>query len=92
MMEYLDFYYKRLPVGNNPCVVNRISWIFEDEFNDYKPSISNDFNYGILKAGVKYSPALFKAIQTIYNDYKIRSAEFMKKASGKAVRCLSIQF
>ena len=79
-LQFLDFYNRLMPLGTNACTVNKIAWIFEDEFNDYKPSISNDFNYTILKAGVKYSPAMFKAIQQIYNDYKIRSAEFMKRA------------
>lgn len=78
-LQFLDYYNRLMPLGTNACMVNRIAWIFESEFNGYKPSISNDFDYSILKSGVKYSAATFNKIQQIYNDYKIRSAEFMRR-------------
>jgi len=80
MKKHLDFYNMLMPLGTNACTVNKIAWIFEDEYDGFKPSISNDFNYSILKSGVKYSTQQFKAISNIYEAYKSRISEFMAKA------------
>lgn len=70
MNNYLNYYYKRIPVGNNPCVVNRISWIFEKVFKSKTISISKTpFNYEILKCGTEYSNEDYKKIRSLYKDY-----------------------
>lgn len=70
MIEYLEHYYKRIPVGNNSCVVNRISWIFEEAFNKnvFAPS-KTTFDYSILKCGTEYSKDDFKKISVLYKEY-----------------------
>lgn len=79
-LQFLNFYNRLMPLGTNACVVNRIAWMFEDEFDGFKPSVSSGFNYNILKSGVDYSKQLYKQIQTIYNDYKVQTQNFMKRA------------
>lgn len=77
MNDYLNYYYKRIPVGNNPCVVNRISWIFEKVFKSKTISISKTpFNYGILKCGTEYSNEDYKKIRSLYKDYLNKLEKF----------------
>lgn len=71
MIAYLDFYEKFLPVGNNPCVVNRISWLFEKELDGYlsKKYEQPDFDYTIMKSNVGYSVKTFKEVSSVYKRY-----------------------
>lgn len=93
MVEYLNYYYKRLPVGNNPCVVNRIAWIFEDVFKNYFSKISkymreanhSEFDYYILKSGVPYGKATYNKILELYKEYNRRVEEYQKKIRTEKV-------
>jgi len=71
MIEYLKYYEKFLPVGNNPCVVNRISWLFERELDSYisKKYEQPDFDYTIMKSNIGYSSKSFKEIKAVYEKY-----------------------
>ena len=70
MVDYLSYYYRKMPVGNNPCVVNRISWIFENAFKNKLLSPPRvRFDYSILKSGVEYSKANYSKISTLYREY-----------------------
>jgi len=70
MLMYLDYYDKLIPVGNNHCVVNRISWIFEKAFTrNQTKSQHSHFDYSILKCGTEYSKDAFKKILTLYKKY-----------------------
>lgn len=71
MQIFLDNYYKELPTGGNHCIVNRISWLFEDIFNSYfsKNKGETCFDYSILKSGVEYSQQDYKKILNMYNEY-----------------------
>ena len=94
MMKYLDYYYKRLPVGNNPCVVNRISWIFEDEFKNYLSKFSKYlrelnkpiFDYKILKSGASYSKATYQKIFELYKEYKLRVEKYQQKTKIEKIK------
>ena len=33
--EFIEYFKELMPVGNNPCTINRISWLFEDTFKSY---------------------------------------------------------
>ncbi len=78
--EFLYDYELGKPLGENPCTVNRICWLFEDAFNSYKPSANAaKFDYRILSSGVGYTPHKFKAVQSIYKDYRIRQEQFNKE-------------
>lgn len=69
--RFVHYYYMRMPVGINPCISNRICWIFEKEFDDYN-DIKNDdseFDYNILKSGVQYSKNDYDKIKQLYSEY-----------------------
>ena len=68
-LEFIDYYYKFMPVGINPCVANRICWIFEEEFKDVISELKSDFDYSILKFNVQYSKNDYNKIHQIYLDY-----------------------
>lgn len=81
MIDYLDYYERFIPVGYNNCVVNRICWIFEKEFNNYlsKKYEQPKFDYEILKSHVEYSKKNYKSILKIYEDYQRNVDKFQKK-------------
>ena len=55
--EFIEYYKKLMPVGDNPCTINRIAWLFEDTFKTYLSNYikTKEFDYSILKSGVEYS-------------------------------------
>jgi hypothetical protein len=69
--EFINYYYQRMPVGISKCVVNRICWIFEKEFDGYlsKELANVDFDYNILKHNVGYNQKTFNDIKNIYDLY-----------------------
>jgi len=80
--EFLNYYYMLLPVGYNPCVVNRISWIFENEFSGYLRKINNSslFDYNIMKSETTYSKANYNQIMNMYNTYIMKLDKLRKRA------------
>lgn len=80
-MEFLNYYKSLMPVGDNPCVINRISWIFEKEFNGYLSKINktNYFDYNILKSNTPYSIKSYNQIVQLYNDYNMKMDALHKK-------------
>ena len=77
MIQYLDYYYALSPVGNNPCIVNRIAWLFEREFKQYltklskleKDSDKESFDYGLLKSNSDYSKTNYDDVYRLYKEY-----------------------
>lgn len=80
MLDYLHHFDKFIPVGNNPCVVNRICWIFENEFNGYLLAKREhpEFDYEILKSHVEYSRKCFNEISVVFKKYQKRLDSYMK--------------
>ena len=79
-------YDRLIPLGMHACTVNRICWLFESLFDDYKPSAAKDeFDYTILKSGVDYSKTLYNQIATIYSDYRLLLSDFMVKAKNERI-------
>ena len=93
MSDYYNYYERLTPVGNNPCVVNRIAWNFENIFNRYLSKLQKsiqgtgmlDFDYNILKSGVIYSKTNFSRISEIYKEYTRRVEEYQKKIRTEKV-------
>ena len=77
MEEYLRYYYLLSPVGNNPCVVNRIAWLFERHFKQYLTKLSKaekdlvgiEFDYDILKSHSEYSKSNYDKVHKLYKEY-----------------------
>lgn len=69
--EFLEYYEMLRPAGCNPCIVNRIAWLFEDTFKEYtsRPAKNGGFDCRLLKAGVGYSKKDYEAIRKIKAEY-----------------------
>lgn len=87
MEQFLEYYDMLLPVGYNPCVVNRISWYFESYFKDFisnfskmmKQTSQSRFDYSILKSGVVYSRSDYQKVYDIYREYNRRIEKYQQK-------------
>ena len=93
MVDFIDYYNKLTPVDNNRCVVNRISWLFEDEFKTFISNYSklvresglNVFDYRMLKSGVEYSQFQYNKISDIYKEYQLRIKEYQRELRTKKI-------
>lgn len=88
MISFLNYYNPDGKIGVNPCVVNRICWMFENEFSSI-PSIYNgnpSFNYTILKSNVDYSKKDYDEIKRLYDDYKSELNSYMQRARQGEIR------
>jgi len=82
---FLDYYYKGIPMGMNPCVINRICWKVEDIFKDFKLNKAKDFDYTIYKSGIEYDKELYNKIYKLYKDYQLRMQAYEIKASSERI-------
>ena len=69
--NFIDYYNKLMPVGDNPCIINRIAWLFEETFKSYVSEFSKtrEFDYSILKSGVEYSKNDYQKIAKLKAEY-----------------------
>ena len=76
--EFLKYYDFRLPVGINPCVMNKICWRFEDEFDGHigKHNSAIKFDYSIMRSEDEYTTKQFNSIKRLYDDYNKRLASY----------------
>ena len=69
--DFIEYYKKLMPVGDNPCIINRIAWLFENTFKSYISEFSKtrEFDYSILKSGVEYSKNDYQKIAKLKAEY-----------------------
>lgn len=69
--EFIEYYKKFMPVGDNACTINRISWLFEDTFRSHlkKYKENRSFDRSILKSGAVYSKQDYRKIAEIKSEY-----------------------
>lgn len=69
--DFIEYYKKLMPVGDNPCTINRIAWLFENTFKSYISEFSKtrEFDYYILKSGVEYSKNDYQKIAKLKSEY-----------------------
>ena len=76
--EFLGQYRRLMPVGSNPCTVNRIAWLFEEAFKSYRGNNpgtgetsfhSKENLSSILKSGTAYDRTAYRKIQKIKAEY-----------------------
>jgi hypothetical protein len=69
--EFAENYQNFLPVGNQPCTVNRICTLFEAAFQDYPKQCTaqKTFDYSILKSNTGYGRQDYKKIEEIKSEY-----------------------
>lgn len=89
--EYIYYFNMRLPASVGTCTVNRICRKIENEFDDYKPAKTTDFDYTIYKSGVRYSTQKYTAAESIYTDYIKALQDFMKQAKNEKLDKDSIE-
>lgn len=77
--EFIDNYYKYLPVDCSPGVINRICWKIEDEFKTTNVLPDANFDYHILTSNASYTKLEFKAIEELYSEY-IHTIRSIKKS------------
>lgn len=84
---FLYYYRKRMPVGVNDCVMNRICRRVEAEFDGYiaKHKPDTKFDYSVMKSGVEYSDSLYRSISKIYENYIRRVQDYMQYARKERV-------
>lgn len=81
-------YMERLnPVDCSPCVVNKICWRFEDEFDCYisKHSKPVAFDYTIMKSNTPYSVSHKREIARLYKAYLQDSVDYSIQSGQKRV-------
>ena len=76
--EFLRYYDFRMPVGINACVMNKICWRFEDEFDGHigKHNSAIKFDYSIMRSEDEYTTKQFNSIKRLYDDYNKRLASY----------------
>lgn len=73
--EYRETYYEnKNPVNDNSCVMNRLCHMVENEFSEYKTSLTKkDFDPEILKSDYGYKKETFnkihRALENLYASY-----------------------
>lgn len=82
--EFLDYYNRLMPVGGNPCTVNRIAWLFEDTFKSYCVNYNKAriFDSSILKSGAAYDRNTYRKIEKIKTEYE-ESVKLFQQLSGR---------
>ena len=84
--EFITYYKKRMPVGSNPCIVNRIAWLFEESFQGLKGSSRESdhpgkFDPSILKSGASYSKADYLKIEKLKKEYDESVKQYQQLAN-----------
>ncbi len=83
--EFIEHYRKFMPVGNNPCTVNKVAWLFEDIFSSYlvEYSKTKKFDHSILKSGVGYSKNNYQKIVKIKSEYDASVKYYQQLANSQ---------
>lgn len=81
---FINFYNRRMPVGTNDCVTNRICRRFENAFDGVlMMEYSTSFDYSILKSDEEYSRTQYDAIEQLYEQYTKRLMEYSQAKKGR---------
>jgi len=84
-IEYLKWYYIKMPVSISKSVMNRICWRIEKEFDNYNIINNNDFDYSILMTNSKYSKGRYNAINKLYQDYTEKTQQYSQNIKSKRI-------
>lgn len=81
--EFIDWYYKTIPVEIHDCTMNRLCRIVEKTFHGYVSQIKKKerFDYSIMKSDYSYDMPLYYAVKRIYDEYSSRLCEFVSYAN-----------
>lgn len=84
-LKYLDMI---APTDNSPCVINKICWRFENEFDCYlsKHAHNLDFDYSIMKSETPYSQNHKREITKLYKEYLKDTIDFSIQSNMRRIR------
>lgn len=87
MVVAIDYFHRLMPTGNNPCVVNRICWLFEDVFKNFSATMVDavPFDYSIMKSGVTYSKSIYNKIEKLYKEHRMRCSKLIQSLRTEKV-------
>ena len=79
MKEFLHFYRLQIPCTQNQCVMNKICWRIEEEFDGWvgKKNKTVPFDHRILQSGNEWSPTTYQKVKHLYDLY-VRMVERSK--------------
>ena len=85
--QFLEYYHKMIPVGMNACVMNRICWRFENEFDHILKSHRERtrFDYTFMRNDEQYQQSAYYKIKHIQDEYKEWLSAFMASMRKKRV-------
>ena len=84
--QFIAYYKRRLPVGENNCVMNRICRRFEALFDGkMKQWTEEPFDYTIMKSGHEYTPSQFAQIRKIYDRHNEWMQDQYRRANTEVV-------
>ena len=85
--EFLSYYEYRMPVGMNPCVVNRICKRFEDAFDGmvWAANDHRSFDYRFLRSDTDYSTYRYNEIRKVYDEFNSRFQRYVVYAKTTKV-------
>ena len=73
-IEFLERFDEKVPLSNNPCIINVIAKIVEDEFDGEFSTrrYKKNFDYSVYKYNTekKPTPSQIKEVCRLYEDYK----------------------
>jgi len=84
--DFIDYYYRHMPLGTAPCTVNRICRKIEHAFSNLSQHGQEAFDYSILKSDAVYTPQMYRKIEKIYNRYQRETAAYMQYAKTQRVQ------
>lgn len=81
MEDYLSYFEKNMPTGNNDCVVNEICRYYENHFSGFSSvkNLGGEFDYSVMKSNAEYSEDTFKKIEKLYKNYLLRIDSYHRK-------------
>ena len=85
--NFLYYYRAKMPVGTHRCVMNRVCWRFEQEFDHYiaKYPMEETFDYTLMQSGEEYTKSQFNTVEAIYGEYVARVREFSRYSKVERV-------
>lgn len=79
--DFLIWYNKKIPVSCNPCIVNKIAWIVEDNFDRFPYIKNKDFDYTIYQSKINKSigsKEQIRDIKKLFECYKLSKVNQFK--------------
>lgn len=87
---FVYYYYRRMPVGINNCVMNRLCKKVEAAFDSKVILEEHAFDYSIMKAGAEYTDAQYSAIEKLYREHNEKMQELTARRKSQAANTDSL--